>query len=137
MDDKSKVSSAPSRSCKSEMAASKSSSSLELVNVLSFQKPGSSDARTLSEQPSAMQLITAAGEYAAARVAFDTAEKALFAAQRSQQPDSGQLCDELDAAADRLGATQQRVADLTVALTADGSLHDLSELLAAATAGRT
>ncbi|WP_027237269.1 hypothetical protein [Leisingera caerulea] len=81
----------------------------------------------------AKAVIEAAKEYARAREAFDAADKTLA---QSGQRDTGQFSDELDAAADRLGATQQRVADLTVALTVDGALHDLSELLAAATAGR-
>ena len=84
----------------------------------------------------ARAVIEAAKDYAHARDVFRTADKALSAARQANQSDTWWLCDELDAAAGQVGATQQRVADLTLALTADGSLQDLSELLAASTAGR-
>jgi chromosome segregation ATPase len=84
----------------------------------------------------ARAVIQAAQNYAQALEAFEAADATLTQARHTRQRDTGQLADELDAAADQLGAAQQRVADLTLALTIDGSLQELSELLAAATAGR-
>lgn len=84
----------------------------------------------------ARAVIQAAESYAQALVAFEAADATLNQARQAGQRDTGLLADELDAAADQLGAAQQRVADFTLALTKDGSLQELSELLAAATAGR-
>lgn len=84
----------------------------------------------------ARSVIQAAESYDQALAAFGAAGAALTQARQAGQRDTGQLADELDATADQLGAAQQRVADLTLALTKDGSLQELSELLAAATAGR-
>ncbi|MDE4175773.1 hypothetical protein PXK01_16545 [Phaeobacter sp. PT47_59] len=77
-------------------------------------------------------LIDAAKEYCAAREAFAKADQAMG----SERHAVGPHCDELDAAADQLGATQQRVADLALALTSDGTFDAYCELLAAETAGR-
>lgn len=84
----------------------------------------------------ARAVIQAAQNYSEALSAFEAADAKLTRARQTGQRDTGQLADELDATADQLGAAQQRVADLTLALTKDGSLQELSELLAAATAGR-
>ncbi len=81
-------------------------------------------------------VIEAAKEYAHACEVFRAAEEALSAARQAKQPETWLLCDELDAVADQLGTAQKRVAELTLALMADGSLQDLSELLAASIAGR-
>lgn len=75
-------------------------------------------------------VIAAAQDYAHAREAFDAASKGLEHSHHQNNSTSGQLLDELDAAADDMGMRQARVADLIASLVSDGSLETLSQLLA-------
>lgn len=79
-------------------------------------------------------MIAAASDYAQARQAFDAASKELENSRRQNSGTAGQLLDELDDAADAIGMTQARVADLVASLATDGSLETLSKLLTAETA---
>lgn len=74
-------------------------------------------------------VIAAAQDYAQAREAFDAASEGLEHSRRQNSSFAGQHLDELDAAADVIGMTQARVADLVSSLVTDGSLETLSRLL--------
>ncbi|WP_435660535.1 hypothetical protein [Leisingera caerulea] len=74
-------------------------------------------------------VIAAAQDYAQAREAFDAASEGLEHSRRQDSSFAGQHLDELDAAADAIGKTQARVADLVASLATDGSLETLSKLL--------
>ncbi len=74
-------------------------------------------------------VIAAAQDYARAREAFEAASEELERAHRQNSSTAGQDLEELDAAADAIGRTQARVADLIATLATDGSLETLSRLL--------